>query len=758
MKTTSTSPPLASALALALLAALALFAAPPVSAQNTTDAFTPYLNATDLRALAYDGAGTLWIASDGGVLAYHLDAGNWSVYHRLLGTGPRSNDVTTLCLGPSGRVWAGGADRGYTYFDPAAGRWDREGPEDWADPRIRVIRCLGEGIYIGTQAGLTLKPTPSRSDICSEYTPGCEVPSYVINDYALLGDTLWVATQGGLGRFNGETWDPPEALPEGSVGPNARSLAVYEGALWMATAGTVERLVGGGWVTAWDRGAERLVLTGDRLFAVSDGVVYRWDGQQFAPLELSFPDPGSVRDLVRIGNLYFLATDRGLVTSAEGQVQAGERLLPPGPPLGSPVGGISVDGTGTVWAGTREGSIGLMRFDGETWSLQGGAAGITQSWTFSVHADRNGDVWVGHCCCSAPGCPTDLRSIGGVIQVPGLGDVYDFSQDSRDRMWVGTDGFGADVLQQGTGGAWQGILSLRSGAGSELASDLVRAVATVSDGTYFGHLNAGLDYWANHGDLAGGTTASNWVHYGVGGNGLLDLNVQALAASGDNVWVGTKTGLHRYLRGALQERCETRLQGDPGAQPAGVTAIVPDRQGGLWVGTENDGVFYLPRGGQCDGGPGAFVQFTDLDSALPSNDIFSGALNPRDGSVWFGTRNGIVRIDPLAYVGGKPPADRFVIYPNPLDLRPEGTARRIKVGVLLGGVRVQAATRDSLSRPEVFDLAGAKVAEFEEDNRDNSWSWDGANLNGDTVVPGIYFVRTRVGSSEVVVLKVGVVR
>jgi hypothetical protein len=87
-------------------------------------------------------------------------------------------------------------------------------------------------VYIGTENGLSLKPTPNRTDICADSDPGCIVPSYTVNDYALVGDTLWVATQGGLGRFNGETWDSAGALPPGSIGQESSSLAVFQGTLW----------------------------------------------------------------------------------------------------------------------------------------------------------------------------------------------------------------------------------------------------------------------------------------------------------------------------------------------------------------------------------------------------------------------------------------------------------------------------------------------------------------------------------------------
>ena len=740
-----------------LIAGLALAAAPSALAQNVAEAFTPYLNASDMRDMAADGSGNLWIASNGGALRFDINAGTFTHYPRLLGTGPRGNDLVTVAVDQTGKVWFGSATRGFTFYDPATDRWDRLLADDWSDPHIRVIRSFGSGVYIGTQDGLTLKPTPTRSDVCASAAPGCILPSYVVNDFALQGTDLWVATQSGLGRYNGETWDSAGALPQGSVGHDAVSLALFDGELWEATGTAVRRLEGSSWV-ATRSGTARLVVTGGSLFALTGSEVLEWNAasEVWDAAVLPVTPPGEVQDVEVVGETICLATTHGLALGPRGAPSGGRVRVPPGPALIDPYAGIAVDTEGVVWAGTQGTDIGLARFDGTSWSVLRAESGLGTDWIFHLLSDSEGRLWVSHCCCfDADHCQVEFRFGDDFTRLPALRNAYQLAEDAAGRIWGATDRLGAFVLQQQGIAGWVRLLDLtQSGTGGALASNSVRAVAVTPDGTYFGHLLSGLDYWPHGGNLANGSSGSNWTHVGETGFGLYDASVGAIAPMGSDVWVGTSTGLHRFREGVLLNRCPTSLPDLLGDAVRRVTTLVPDRLGGLWVGT-TDGLLHLPRGAACNQSDRDFALYDEDSSSLPSDMIYSGALNPVDGSVWFGTASGLVRIDPARLNPGQAPDDRFVLYPNPFDL---GLASLITLGVEIAGTRVEAADLEDFARPEVFDLTGRKVAEFDIDTRRNTWVWRGKNLNGDDVAPGLFIVRARATAGGTVVLKLGVRR
>jgi hypothetical protein len=81
-------------------------------------------------------------------------------------------------------------------------------------------------------------------------------------------------------------------------------------------------------------------------------------------------------------------------------------------------------------------------------------------------------------------------------------------------------------------------------------------------------------------------------------------------------------------------------------------------------------------------------------------------------------------------------------------------------GIEVAGLRVDPVPATDVSRPEVFDIVGRPVAEFDMDNTvpGGAWVWRGRNHNGDYVAPGIYIVRARETGGKAIVRKVGVVR
>ncbi len=81
-------------------------------------------------------------------------------------------------------------------------------------------------------------------------------------------------------------------------------------------------------------------------------------------------------------------------------------------------------------------------------------------------------------------------------------------------------------------------------------------------------------------------------------------------------------------------------------------------------------------------------------------------------------------------------------------------------GIELGGIRVIPVSRDVAAQPEVFDITGQRVGAFEKNNviEGGGWSWDGGNIDGYGVAPGIYLVRAAMASGEVVILRLGVIQ
>jgi len=160
-------------------------------------------------------------------------------------------------------------------------------------------------------------------------------------------------------------------------------------------------------------------------------------------------------------------------------------------------------------------------------------------------------------------------------------------------------------------------------------------------------------------------------------HGLPGNQAYALAASGEELWVGTPTGLGRVERRRVTERV---LPGEGKLPHPWVTALLPSRDG-LWVATYGGGIavrrardvpawesfpetgglrvnagalLALPDGRLCAGTQGSGVwcsdrarsRFARLELPLPSPDVFALAAFPREtpDTVFAGTSEGLLRI------------------------------------------------------------------------------------------------------------------
>jgi hypothetical protein len=91
-----------------------------------------------------------------------------------------------------------------------------------------------------------------------------------------------------------------------------------------------------------------------------------------------------------------------------------------------------------------------------------------------------------------------------------------------------------------------------------------------------------------------------------------------------------------------------------------VRSIKVDGGNRKWVGTENAGVFLLSPDGKTE-----LFHFTKDNSPLPSNSVYSIAIDGETGDVYFGTDKGLVSFRYTA-TDGKENYENLKIFPNPV--------------------------------------------------------------------------------------------
>ena len=629
--------PLGLALALALLFLAIPAAATPTAERWAALADTVFQNYGREQglphpvpiSLAQDADGFLWVGTQGGLA-------RWDGYrfrsYRADPADPGSLPeawIERLHRDPQGRLWVGTSAGGLALYDRAEDRF-RRFPLGAPGERRRHIGGIADAdagrLWIGQDDRLYLfdPATGAATEFGHESQDPASLPDGQIA--ALLRDhagRLWIGTTAGLARRDA---DAAGFTPIDFTAPGAGTVgvaALYEdadGALWIGTN---------------RHGVYRLDAGGSRAIA------------ETGPGESS------------------LETDW--------------------------VSAICGAGAHEIWLGTRgDGIVAVDTISLQTRRIRHDRTlpnSLAHDDIWTMLQDDAGSLWVG----GTGGLSYRPKDLGVVTTVLGASsrpnavsgaDVYALLPTADGRVWLGFMGGGIDIVDPGGGRVAQ-LLPDPARPDSALPPDVVTAMAQAPGGdVYIGTLRglyradpagrsvtrmaiAGLDPAAKisvllaDGDLlwVGGFDDGLWaIRPGSDGKPVFGRAEAArltgpgirslLRGRGQDLWVGTRTGLNRLdlASGAVET-----IQADP-ADPAAlssrfVTALALDRQGRPWVGTFGAGIAVM-TGRASDGrplfrrlGPEAGLPHVNIDMLLPGGD----------GQIWAGTDDGLAVIDPASF-------------------------------------------------------------------------------------------------------------
>jgi len=395
---------------------------------------------------------------------------------------------------------------------------------------------------------------------------------------------LWIATQDGVLRYDGET-------------------AEYFGAEAGVVGGFVDQLVIAPDGTVWfanRRGAFKF-----------DPATKHFD---LWPIGLIDPDPRGAPGMLafdRSGHAY-LAQSNGIVTFEPGRAGSA-RLL--GEKEGLPKGrfeALLAARDGSLWfaAGGRAGRLVKGRAE-----LLPAAAGVPEDPAVVLLEDGAGAIWIRtqrHLLKRAPGSDRFVRDDDGL---PVANDFGAPSLDARGELLVPT----VQGLFFRRDGQWRHV-NARQG----MTSDAVYAVLEDREGAlWLGFGGAGVDRWP------GWRAWSGWTKE----EGLPDNVVWATARDGlGRLWVATNTGLAMWDAKAGDWKIFRRMDGLPG-ETIRALAVGPD--GAIWALAYPGGVARIDP---------ATLKIEKAAVAKPGERDPTSIGIARDGSVWLGAREYIRRI------------------------------------------------------------------------------------------------------------------
>ena len=268
---------------------------------------------------------------------------------------------------------------------------------------------------------------------------------------------------------------------------------------------------------------------------------------------------------------------------------------------------IAQTGDGYLWLGTE---FGLLRFDGIRyipWQPPAGqnlpGSGITK-----LFVTTDGTLWIG--------TYAGLVSWNGtkLTLYPELDKQFVASmlQDHEGTVWVGT-----------LGSPFGRLCAIRNGGVQCSGQDgtLGRMVASLyedSTGALWAAAQSGLWRWR----------PGPPEHYAMPPTDLKDLK------SGDQggLLIATRDGTRQFAHG------KSEAYAIPGGKPVGTNRLLRDHDGGLWIGTIDQGLIHVHHG-RTD-------VFSKSDGL--SGDVIFSLFEDREGSVWVSTNGGLDRFRDLA--------------------------------------------------------------------------------------------------------------
>jgi len=316
---------------------------------------------------------------------------------------------------------------------------------------------------------------------------------------------------------------------------------------------------------------------------------------------------------------------------------------------------------GALWIAA---STGLLRFDGvrfDRFRARPGEASLSEDLS-ALYTSPGGELWIG-------------GRLGGVHVLRGghltswdardglpVNTVLAFAQLPDGRTWVGTTN-GLYLLE---GARWTAIGAERGLPARFISSLLVDARgslwATGLDGTF---------------ELPKGAATFTRRIAGNDGLGVLGRGPDGAA------WLASRD---RGLRPVPADAAAAPPRDARGPQ---FNAFLFDRDGGLWLSAEHDGISRVPSGERL-GGSGRAQALAQLEhparESTPPPDRLDAILEDLEGDIWIGSTDGIerfrrVRIRPVAASSGAWPAVALAV-------DPAGVAQAVN----LDGDRLELAT------------------------------------------------------------------
>lgn len=755
--------------------------------------WTTHLYMNDIRDLVVTEAG-VWAATGGGALYFDFADGEFAVWHRTV-DGLASDSLVAVARFDDGSLAFATDRHGISQYipdgdDPHEGYWLHHTSLTWdiANDEVLFIREDPPWRIIGSRGGvMTLRDGQLRVP-CEESFDPCELPSWTVTTGVYFDGYLWYGTTpgdgyaGGVGRYHYDgdprIWETVnEGLPVGSVPEEYAGvvgLEVFGGELYCATTAGIYVWSGAAWAPR-NTGLAHFDLVPRDLHANDEMLLVACTGQHGGVLRW---DPSDSL-WTRVGTDLFLGCN--CVTSGpDGSIWAGMNVAGSGEkyltedadgiweyvaisetegewiqyrhdgphPAGSfTFGRMLMDDQGRLWSAMTAKNIGwwIGLLEDEHWSFYNHLnADLVNNWVLDLHLEGE-ELWLGHCCCpNPPRCPLEVWNLAENQSTvhDSVNNIYSSTKDHLGNLWF------TSWTEAGEDHAW-GIFHYNpttetwthydtETTSGDMPSNVVSSVYIDGSWLWVGYAEAGVTRCRinSQGLISAG---QEWSHWTATDNPptLAGNRISAIAGQGDEIWFGSDNGLTLREGSGQWRRFQRSAWGLPGSE---ITDLALTDDGALWVAIIGEGVTRMERN-EFDGYDYEIFNYPEVVNP----DARRLAVGTSGLDLWVGTARGVSHFVPRI-AGNEVPATRqetLPIYPNPFYPNPQlatmtppesgydpNDADWVHFHELPGTVH----------HGVIVDVAGHLIARIGATRPEEPF-WNGYDLEGELVPPGLYVVR-----------------
>ncbi|PWK23350.1 putative secreted protein (Por secretion system target) [Arcicella aurantiaca] len=552
-----------------------------INTSASAQKWTPFYSNLSTNAFIEYSDGTVWVATEGGVVSYNTKGDVLASYSTK--DGLPSNLVTCIAEDKEKNIWVGTPNgiakfngKIWTVFNNSTSAEIRNG--------IKSILCDKTGVmWFGYADGIF--NYDGKNWKSSLVVPPNGLDHTVFKMIQDKNGNIWAGIRWEYSyKYDGKTW---VKFGEKDI-PNANVNAIYEdknGKIWFGT-------LGGGVVNY-------------------DGKTWTKYNEESKTLPYNYVN-AILED--KTGNMWFGQVDKGY-TKFDGKTWVSFNVAQKNI-VNNSVNDIIQTTDGTLWFSTRGG---ISKLSNTEWTpIATQIASLPSNYVFSTSINNLGNLVLG----TANGVSiydgskwSWINSSNSQLANNEVRSVY---QDKDGNYWYGTYA----GVNKFDGKTW----TLYNKSNSKIVGDIITTIIQDKQGAmWFGTTN-GLSKF----------DGKDWVTFDTQSGSLPDNNVKNLIQDKDgNIWVATPGGLAKY-----DAKIWTVYNNKSGAPASTFKGLIQDQSGNIWVGTSSLGVFKFDGKTWTNF---AYNSSTGKGE-LTSNEVTS-IFQDKSQNIWVATYNGVSKFD-----------------------------------------------------------------------------------------------------------------